>query len=49
MLLDSVHIQEHDIEWKNRKRIRAGKTLLKPLYAIQEAEANDSLAWIKKR
>ena len=37
MLLDSAHIHERDAEWENKKRIRAGKPLIKPLYTIQEA------------
>ena len=37
MLLDSAHIQERDAEWENKRRIRAGKPLIKPLYTIQEA------------
>ncbi len=36
MLLDSAHIHERDTEWENKKRIRAGKPLIKPLYTIQE-------------
>ena len=38
MLLDSAKIQEADIEWENRKRQRAGRELLKPLYSTQDAE-----------
>ncbi|MDN3514000.1 MAG: MBL fold metallo-hydrolase [Candidatus Brocadia sp.] len=37
MLLDSAHIQERDTEWENKRRIRAGKSLIKPLYTVQEA------------
>ena len=40
MLLDSAKIQEQDIEWENRKRQRAGKKPLKPLYTIDEAEVS---------
>lgn len=43
MLLDSAHIQERDAEWENKRRIRAGKSLIKPLYTIQEAA--DSIAY----
>jgi metallo-beta-lactamase family protein len=45
MLLDSAHIHERDAEWENKKRIRAGKPLIKPLYTIQEAVT--SLAFFK--
>ncbi|MDR4498363.1 MAG: MBL fold metallo-hydrolase [Candidatus Scalindua sp.] len=42
MLLDSAHIQERDAEWENRKRMRAGKPPIQPLYTVEEA--TDSLA-----
>jgi len=43
MLPDSGHIQEMETEWDNRKRIRAGKSLRKPLYTVEEA--NNSLKY----
>ncbi|QIB27009.1 MBL fold metallo-hydrolase RNA specificity domain-containing protein [Caloranaerobacter azorensis] len=45
MLLDSGHIQESDTKWINRKRIRAGKAPVNPLYTAEDA--NISLNYFK--
>ena len=37
MLPDSGHIQEVEIVWKNKKRVREGKDELPPLYTAEEA------------
>ncbi|MFZ7120449.1 MAG: MBL fold metallo-hydrolase RNA specificity domain-containing protein [Eubacteriaceae bacterium] len=38
MLHDSAHIQEVELEWKNRKRKRRGQLLLEPLYTHSDVE-----------
>ena len=39
MLRDAVHIQLRDTEWENKRRQRAGKKLLDPLYDLNDVEA----------
>lgn len=39
MLKDAVHLQLKDTEWENKRRERAGKPLLEPLYELADVEA----------
>ena len=39
MLRDAVHIQLRDTEWENKRRQRAGKKLLDPLYELNDVDA----------
>ncbi|MGR9045753.1 MAG: MBL fold metallo-hydrolase [Gammaproteobacteria bacterium] len=38
MLNDAASLQVRDTEWENKKRQRAGKKLLEPLYTIEDVE-----------
>jgi metallo-beta-lactamase family protein len=39
LLKDAVHLQTRDLEWENKRRERAGKKLLEPLYDLEDVEA----------
>jgi len=39
MLRDAAHLQLRDTEWENKRRQRAGKKLLDPLYELEDVEA----------
>ena len=38
MLKDAAYLQTKDTDWENRRRERAGKPLVDPLYTLQDAE-----------
>ncbi len=38
MLIDSAHIQETEVKWKNKKNKRSGKNKILPLYSLADAE-----------
>lgn len=38
MLLDTAHIQETEVEWKNEKRRKKGEVELDPLFTIEDAK-----------
>ncbi|MFA5525142.1 MAG: MBL fold metallo-hydrolase [Tissierellales bacterium] len=40
MLVDSGHIQESDAKWENKKRKRASRPLVEPLYTVKDASAS---------
>lgn len=37
MLRDSAHIQQFEAEWRNRKAVRSGGEIYKPLYTMEDA------------
>lgn len=39
MLMDAVHLQLRDTEWENKRRERAGKPLIEPLYTEADVKA----------
>ncbi len=38
MLRDSAHLQERDVEWVNKKRLKRNEPPIKPLYTMEDAE-----------
>ncbi|TRW90354.1 MBL fold metallo-hydrolase RNA specificity domain-containing protein [Candidatus Methylobacter oryzae] len=43
MLMDAAHLQLRDTEWENKRRERAGKPLLEPLYTEEDVKTLLSL------
>jgi metallo-beta-lactamase family protein len=43
MLKDAASLQQRDVEWENRRRRRAGKKEIEPLYGIEDVETALSL------
>jgi metallo-beta-lactamase family protein len=39
LLLDSAHIQESDIKYHNKKRVKRGESILEPLYTTDDVNA----------
>ena len=38
MLEDSAHIQQQEVEWKNRKAQRSGAAAIEPDYTVEDAQ-----------
>ena len=38
LLKDAAFIQNRDIEWENKRRVRSGRKLLEPLYQLKDVE-----------
>lgn len=38
MLRDSAHLQEKDVEWVNKKRMKKGESPVEPLYTLDDVE-----------
>lgn len=45
MLKDAASLQERDVEWENKRRRRAGKEELQPLYTLEDVEQALSLCF----
>lgn len=43
MLKDAASLQERDVEWENKRRRRAGKPEIEPLYSLEDVEATLTL------
>lgn len=43
MLKDAAFLQKRDTEWENKRRKRAGKSAIEPLYTIEDVETTLSL------
>jgi metallo-beta-lactamase family protein len=39
MLKDAAHLEMKDAQWENKRRQRAGKKVIEPLYTLEDAEA----------
>ena len=38
LLKDAASLQERDVEWENKRRQRAGKEQIEPLYKLEDVE-----------